>query len=897
MIKDEYIDKLLSLYNNLTIIVDFNKKIVTKAYDCERLVIENCSYVDCVDYVSKYKNFNQASKDRLIAFFNELDATEGKLNLISNLSTIENNIITLEIRGNRINENEMLLILSDLEADYYSKNDSLTKLLTKDEIINKAKSFIDNNVNFLLMIIDIDNFKSFNDNFGHMFGDIVLVETAASLKKYLKNRGRKGRIGEDKFMVNIEHNDNYDEIHKVCTNVRAAIANISNHNIKQVKITATVGCAHFPKDADNFDLLFNKADTALVRGKNKGRNCFIIFDESKCGVVHEDDVKDNITSFDQSNPTATNSNIVAGVFEILNRGGNTRKNIDDSLSLIGTFFQLDRIDVVTLVPDQDDVLSVTLEWVNPRNPQNRGLVISGKDNIPLWRKAIDKTGMIKIVDINQKTRNTKLYDLLKGQNTTALVAFEMKYMDKYMGLIRFDMCDKSRFWNQNDLSSLMLISKVYAIFLYKEYENVVHRHELYFDKISTVYNFTKWRDTSIEKIENANQKNYSIINFHIHDFKKLNDIYGTSICDRALNTIGVALRKIFDNKAVYGRVSNDKFIIFINAQDKEYINYEINKIIKYLKQNFEYADKFNLIFGVYIKDNMDEDFSTAIDRANIARRNHVLNKDNNITYYIDQFYLEIKRKAELEAHMFEALDNDEFLLYLQPKINTDTGKIVGAEALTRWFYKKEKILTPNLFIPLFEENSFINELDYKVFENVCRFQRKCVDEGLNPIVISVNVSRYQLDFHRYIERINTIRSKYNIDPKLIEIEITEGMYIENIDQISEFLKILRGYGYRIAMDDFGSGYSNLSSLAALDFDVIKLDKSFCSNKDNEKELIILKFVMQLAKELKMEVLCEGVETEEFCKYLQSLGCNLVQGFLFERPIPVNDFKIKYLNNK
>lgn len=894
MIKDKYIDKLLSLYNNLTIIVDLEKKLISKAYDCERLVIENYTYSDFIDYVSKYKKFNKLSKDRLLIFFNELDSTEGKINLVSNLSTETNDIITLDIKGNKISDGEMLIVLSDLNAENYAKNDSLTKLLTRDEIVNKARSFIENKINFLLMIVDIDNFKAFNDNFGHMFGDIVLVETAASLKKHLKNTGTIGRIGGDEFMIIIEHNDNYDEIHKLCTNVRAAIANISNHNIKQVKITATVGCAHYPKDANNYELLFNKADTALLRGKNKGRNCFIIFDENKCGVVHEDDVKDNITSFEQSNPTATNSNIVAGVFEILNRGGNTRKNIDDSLSLIGTFFQLDRIDVVTLVPDQNDVLSVTLEWVNPRNPQNRGIVISGKNNIPLWRKAIDKTGMIKIVDIHQKTSHIDLYNLLKSQNTTALVAFEMKYMDKYMGLIRFDMCTKSRFWTQNDLSSLMLISKIFAIFLYKEYENVVHRHEIYFDKTTNVYNFSKWRDTSIERIENHNETNYSIINFHIHDFKKLNDLYGTNVCDTALKIVGNALRATFDNRAVYGRVNNDKFIIFINSQDKEYINYELNKIVSYFNKHFEYAEKFHITFGVYIRENKNEAFSTAIDRANIARRNHVLNKDNNITYYIDQFYLEIKRKAELEAHMFEALENDEFLLYLQPKINTDTGQIVGAEALTRWFYKKDKILTPNLFIPLFEENSFINELDYKVFENVCRFQKNCVDEGLKPIIISVNVSRYQLDFHRYIERINSIRNKYQINPNLIEIEITEGMYIENIDQMSEFLKILRGYGYRIAMDDFGSGYSNLSSLAALDFDVIKLDKSFCSNKDNEKELIILKFVMQLAKQLKMEVLCEGVETEEFCKYLQSLGCNLVQGFLFERPIPADTFKNKYL---
>lgn len=896
MIKDAYIDNLLSLYNNLTIILDLNSKKIIQAYDGKNIVIENISINDFFEYIKKYKQFNNTSILKLSSFFDELDASKSKFNMVFTLCTQNNDILNIEIKGTKINDNEMILVFSDLEKDYFIQSDSLTKLYTKDAIIKKAKEFVDNNINFILMIVDIDNFKSFNDTYGHMFGDIVLVETAASLKKYLKNSGIIGRIGGDEFMIIIEHNDDYDEIHKLCTNVRSAIANISNHNIKQVKITATVGCAHFPKDANKFDLLFNKANTALIRGKNKGRNCFVIFTEQRCGFVTDKDISDNLTSFDHTNPTSISSNIVAGVFEILNRGGDSRKNIDDSLSLIGTYFLLDRINIIKLDPSLDDVLTENIEWVNPRNPENKNLVISNKDNIPLWRKAIDKTGMLKIVNIYHDTVHEGLTELLISQNTSALIAFEMKYMDKYMGLIRFDICSGPKFWQQNDISSLMLISKIFAIFLYKEYENVIHRHELFYDRLTDIYNFTKWRETALFKINNLHENNYSIINFHINDFKKLNDIYGISICDKMLVTIGSALKLIFKSNAVYGRVNNDKFIIFINSQDKEYINYEIQKINKYVQDNFEYHDKFKLIYGVYIKENKNDELATAIDRANIARKNHNISSNSNITYYIEQFYIEIKQNAELEAHMFEALDKNEFLLYLQPKINTETGEVVGAEALTRWHYKFDKILTPNLFIPLFEENGFINELDYKVFENVCKFQQQCIFEGIAPLVISVNVSRYQMDFHRYIERINAIRKKYNVNPGLIEIEITEGMYIENIDQMSEFLKILKNYGYRVAMDDFGSGYSNLASLAALDFDVIKLDKNFCTNKDNERELIILKFVMQLAKQLKMEVLCEGVETEEFCKHLQDLGCNLVQGFLFERPIPSLEFKNKYLNN-
>ena len=247
--------------------------------------------------------------------------------------------------------------------------------------------------------------------------------------------------------------------------------------------------------------------------------------------------------------------------------------------------------------------------------------------------------------------------------------------------------------------------------------------------------------------------------------------------------------------------------------------------------------------------------------------------------------------------MHEAKEKGEFLLYLQPKFDTKRNVLVGAEALTRWNYNFEKILTPNLFIPLFEENGFITELDYQVFENVCKFQRMILNEKKKPVVISVNVSRYQSDFDEYIERIESIRKKYRISSSLIEIEITEGMYTDNVVTISKFIDDLHKLGYHISMDDFGSGYSNLASLASLNFDIIKLDKGFCSDVSNKKETAILSFIMQLAKKLKMKVLCEGVETQEYSDYLKSIGCTLIQGYLFDKPMISTDFKTKYYDKE
>ena len=206
------------------------------------------------------------------------------------------------------------------------------------------------------------------------------------------------------------------------------------------------------------------------------------------------------------------------------------------------------------------------------------------------------------------------------------------------------------------------------------------------------------------------------------------------------------------------------------------------------------------------------------------------------------------------------------------------------------------MIFPDTFIPLFEQNGFIKELDLHVFENVCKFQKSVIDSGNEPVTISVNLSMYQTNFDEYLEKINEIKDKYNVPAKYLEIEITESTYVKNNNNVKILMDKLHKNGYQISMDDFGTGYSNLSSLATFDFDMIKLDKNFCSNKENVKERTILEFVVRLAKSLNIKVLCEGVETKELVDFLRDIGCTLIQGYYFDKPMPAEDLKKKYLTN-
>lgn len=888
MESDLQLSRLLYLYNNITVFLDSKNKRVLSFYDGNQLKAHDISYDECVKIFREKFNFSEKSEIKLKRFFTNLSISQEPFSADVNYELENGNTLPLIFKGYKDEDGTEIIIVSKPDINStYSSIDYLTKVLSREAMTQKINLALTKDTPFALLLIDIDNFKEFNDSYGHMYGDIVLVETASSIKKFIGNNGFIGRIGGDEFLVLMYVDNKYNALHEACSNIKKAINNVSNHNIKKASITATVGCAAYPNDGTTYDILFKKIDVALYRGKRKGRNCFIIYDKDKCGEVSSELTEVN-RKIDSGDARYANYNIISGVAEIINRDENIRKNINDSLSLLGSYFLLDRITLYTL-DIYNDTVSNVICWCNPRINGLEELVKNYPRNVDSWRMVLDNLGMFKIVQV-ESNKDLPIYQELSDQNVKSTLAFELKYMDKIVGFIRFDMCTIDRFWQQNDISTLMVTSKLFAIMLNRQNEKIQHHKELYYDKLTSIYNYIRWRDLVDFEITN-NFSTYSLMYFNIEGYKHLNDIYGSKICDEALINVGLGFRSFNDVRTIFCRVTDDKFLVYLPTQDKNIIE----KLYNHLKENLtkiQYGDKFHLICGVYIHDGNDI-LTTAIDKANIARKQPSVLKDG-ICYFSQEQFEEKKFKMELELHMFDAKNNDEFLLYLQPKFNIKTGKMVGAEALTRWNFKGEKILTPNLFIPLFEQNGFIKELDFAVFENVCKFQRYVIDSGKTPVVISVNLSRYQTDFDYYIKTINEIRENYNIDPSLIELEITEGMYISKSQEISKLIKTLHSFGYKVSMDDFGSGYSNLAALADLDFDMIKLDKGFCSNQDNEKEKIILGFVMELAHELDMDVLCEGVETKEFMEYLKDIGCNIVQGFLFDRPIPAANFYDKYI---
>ena len=247
-------------------------------------------------------------------------------------------------------------------------------------------------------------------------------------------------------------------------------------------------------------------------------------------------------------------------------------------------------------------------------------------------------------------------------------------------------------------------------------------------------------------------------------------------------------------------------------------------------------------------------------------------------------------EREMEGIMEEALAEKQFLAYYQPQYNHTTGLLVGAEALVRWKHPNHGLIAPANFIPLFEKNGFITKLDLYVFEQVCIFLRKCIDEKLPLVAISTNFSRYDIFQPDFVEELETIRLRHDVPVKYLRVEITESSVMGNHTQANEVMKALHEHGYVVEMDDFGSGYSSLNVLKDIDMDIVKLDMLFLSEEGSRhRGGIILSSVVRMFKWLGLPVIAEGVESIEQADFLKSIGCDYMQGYLYAKPLPGEEF--------
>jgi diguanylate cyclase (GGDEF)-like protein len=896
--------------------------------------------------------------------------------------------------------------LLDPLTGLYNQSAAREKIETYLEYCNHEKT---NDIHGL-MIIDIDNFKQINDQWGHLYGDTVLEVFTSDLSKLFASTDIVGRIGGDEFIVFFKSLKNTEHLGSAAK----AVLSMTKDKLTELKsggISVSIGTAIFPDHGKTYAKLFMNADIALYKAKQNGKNNYVMYQSELSNSVHQGETIRKI------NPVKTNTidtltsvdkKLINFAFDIVNEAAEIGTAIEQIFSEIGKYYDLSRISVFEVKTNLAES-KVTYEWkINGMKASNECPIIKTKDTIDEYISLFHESGLYYCNNTSFANAIPERKAFYEFMGTKAVVQCAIYDSNVFIGSVNYEDCKKDRIWNKSELDTLYTLTKLISNFIIQLRNKQELKDEIFFtqamldnqklnnfaikpgtyelmflssyteqafphikvgdlcykaifgknvpcdtcplkslsetnrrvssesynedtdswysttatlvdlpngeqinlvcssdvtgfvdrvkakDPLTGLLTFSKFEVEAMKMIAKTPSEKLVIFYTDFDRFKNINDEWGYAVGDQVLTFYSSEVSKYLVKDELCCRISEDKFLLLLKYENRDDILKRVkcigNSFFKNIKTKFPTLNPI-LTCGIYFFTSSDALISEAIDKANMARKTVKGSLTSRWVIYDEVLHTRMEKEKMIEQRMYKALSNHEFEVFLQPKVDLNNLAIIGAEALVRWRMSDETLLPPIEFIPIFERNGFIKELDFYVYDIVFRKIKEWLSLGQDPFIISVNLSRVHITDSFFIEKLDRLVEKYRIPPNLIELEITESIFLNDLELTVKVLNELHHRGFLLSIDDFGFGYSSLNILKNLPVDIIKLDKEFfMQNKMEQKDEIIISGIISLVKGLGMEVISEGVETEDQVRFLQEHSCDMAQGYYFYRPIPMKDFE-------
>jgi len=420
-------------------------------------------------------------------------------------------------------------------------------------------------------------------------------------------------------------------------------------------------------------------------------------------------------------------------------------------------------------------------------------------------------------------------------------------------------------------------------------KNYKDRH----DVVTGLYNAEEFFKQVRVELKDNRDKVYFMLALDMRQFKLINDLYGYDQGNRVLKCQADLMRKVLTDEAIFGRISGDKFGICIEMGIYDRIIL-VDQFTALEREIAKLGINVFLQAGICLIEDHDIDPVMLFDRAVMAVNTIKTSYTQKIAYYCEDMRNKSIRSQRMVSEFEEALSNSEFQIYVQPQFSATNEHVGGGEVLVRWIHPEKGVVAPGYFIPVFEECGLISKLDYYVWKKTCEKLREWKDRGRDNLYLSVNISPYDLGSMNIYDVMTGLVEKYEISPHNLKLEITETAVMSDLNTQLVLIDKLKKYGFTVEMDDFGSGYSSLNMLKDINVNTLKIDMMFLSNTQNtEKSDIILKTIIMLSKQLGLNVITEGVETEEQVAFLRNSGSDVFQGYFYAKPMPIDEFDLKY----
>ena len=773
-----------------------------------------------------------------------------------------------------------------------SQEDALTGLYNQavvKELVNKRIQENASDGEAYLIICDVDNFKSINDEHGHMFGDAVLCFFAEELKR-LFPEGLIGRIGGDEFMLLVE-NHTREQMDDKLRELNSKLNSRYRDNAGRIQLSSSIGVAAFDKGVKDYQILFKWADYSLYQVKSMGKGNYYI-----SRVYADSDFPD--------------SSYLANKKDLDNRQRNTEplvrneealclfcvellENVKDvSVALkmicdgICNFYELDDVFCVEHCGERKNI---TYQW----NSKGKCDVMEKlhKEGIYEWKVLCDVTDDDGVVVIE----DTKSVGLDTGEAHSVMIVATKAWSNcRYS--IAFASNQKRDFSKERVglFRISQLIFKRLRHYHIEQMEKNLQEYRLHFDATTGLPAYTHFVTLAEEYFSTYGCENAYFTYMDFSNFQYINEMYGYEVGDDILRSFADWLKKELPGVIDFSRVTSDHFVgICLGQKDEEVVEaFELvtNSFCGEVNTKYGLA---NLLIstGLYKITGKESSFSAIMDFANEARKHaKVQNGLCQVVLYDSCIHEENEHKKAVLANMVNALNNEEFHAYLQPKVSIETGKIVGAEALVRWIREDGTVIPPLHFVDIFEGNGFITKVDFCVLSKVLAYLKEALESGEEVVPISVNFSRKHNEYEEFVPSVFRNLKKYGVPAELLEVEITESVFMSNLETLNQNIEKLHKGGITVSIDDFGSGYSSLNVLSSVTADVIKLDKEFLLYIDKQQSYDFVKHLIGLMKHMGGKVIAEGVEVEMQLNMLKEAGCDMAQGYYFAEPMPIEEFR-------
>lgn len=778
--------------------------------------------------------------------------------------------------------------------------DPLTSFYNPKEIRRRIIAELDTRLEIRrdgLVLLNFDNLADINEKLGRVFGDEILIFMSEKIAAACaKTDCLIGRISGDEFLLFFRDMKNDSALRKILDEIFAASATIYTGEVSIPALSVSAGVV---LNSGNTDLksLLEKARKAIYIQKINGKTGYMFYTPE---MLYSAQMETEETEPAEPAPDDWKTHFAAdGVSDMLLDIFSETKDLDSAVNLsmlkIAKLHNLAAIRLLELSPEStEEELTTTYDWF--KNPGYEG----NPHPVRLTHWEMIQLNKIAVPYVPKTAKILPLFTkILPDADDRSIAVGKLYDEGHFAGLLVFMKSRPAQSWSREELSTLRTFSKILSAYIEKSRAfwraTISVKKSAQIDALTGFYHYDDFRKVAEDIVKkDGGQSLFTVSAFDIRGFKYLNEFYGYAEGNSFLKNIAEYLSELpfFELGC---RMVSDVFFILCRIPKKtpeKAINAGIYHIMEIFlqKQSHRYP-RCNLkaVCGTALIPDSGVPAAKAIDNANTLRKEMKNEFRNCARIYSGAVAEQLEFRSHLVNSLPVAFANHEILFYLQPKVCLQNGKTAGAEALVRW-KQGDRFIQPDAFIPALEENGLITMLDFYIYESVCKYIADRRKRGKGLVPISVNVSGVHLQSREFTKNLLTLVKKYQIPPELLEFELTETVFLDNLKSASQAFSVLKQEGFKISIDDFGSGHSSTTLLTEMPFDTVKMDKSLLGRGTvSRKNKIVLSSVIDMAAKLDITVLCEGAETKEQLDFLKTTACALIQGYYFSKPLPVDEF--------